>query len=69
MDIMNSSNRKEHISLNKTRKALDWALSCIIRLPIAVVFLAVIIAAVGFIALIFAPNNVLNALRLFGVVI
>lgn len=28
MDIMNSSNRKEHISLNKTRKALDWALSC-----------------------------------------
>lgn len=69
MDNMNLSKHKEPVSLNKTRKALDWALSCIIRLPIAVVFLAVILAAVGFIALIFAPENVLNALRLLGVVI
>lgn len=54
-------------TLTKTRKALDWALSCIIRLPIVIVFLAVIIAAVGFIALIFVPDNVLNALRLLGI--
>lgn len=69
---MNDKHEPKHsepFALTKTRKALDWALSCIIRLPIAVVFLAVIIAAVGFIALIFAPDNVLNALRLLGVVI
>lgn len=56
-------------TLTKTRKALDWALSCIIRIPVTILFVGVILAAVGFIALIFAPNNVLNALRLFGVVI
>lgn len=60
---------REPFTLTKTRKALDWALSCIIRLPIAVVFLGVVLAAVGFVALIFAPDNVLNALRLLGVVI
>lgn len=54
-------------TLTKTRKALDWALSCIIRLPIVVVFLVVIIAVVGVIALIFVPDNVLNALRLLGI--
>lgn len=59
----------EPFTLAKTRKALDWALSCIIRLPIAVVFLAVILAAVGFVALIFAPDKVLNALRLIGVIV
>lgn len=64
-----SMDRINHKELTKTRKALDWALSCIIRLPIAVVFLAVALAAVGFIALIFAPENVLNALRFLGVVI
>lgn len=62
-------NNNTPVTLTKTRKALDWALSCIIRLPIAVVFLATVLAAVGFIALIFAPDNVLNALRLLGVVI
>lgn len=60
---------KEPVSLNKTRKALDWALSCLIRLPVTILFVGVILAAVGFISLIFAPENVLNALRLIGVVI
>lgn len=69
--MFNGTNNKdkEPLTLTKTRKALDWALSCIIRLPIAVIFLGVVFAAVGFIALIFAPDNVLNALRLLGVVI
>lgn len=60
---------KQPVSLNKTRKALDWALSCLIRLPVTILFVGVILAAVGFISLIFAPENVLNALRLLGVVI
>ena len=60
---------KQPIPLNKTRKALDWALSCLIRLPVTILFVGVILAAVGFISLIFAPENVLNALRLLGVVI
>lgn len=69
MDNMNWSKHKEPVSLNKTRKALDWALSCLVRLPVTILFVVVILAAVGFISLIFAPENVLNALRLMGVVI
>lgn len=60
---------KQSVSLNKTRKALDWALSCLIRLPVTILFIGVILAVVGFISLIFAPENVLNALRLMGVMI
>lgn len=60
---------KQPVPLNKTRKALDWALSCLVRLPVTILFVGVILAAVGFISLIFAPENVLNALRLLGVVI
>ena len=60
---------KQPIPLNKTRKALDWALSCLVRLPVTILFVGVILAAVGFVSLIFAPENVLNALRLLGVVI
>ena len=60
---------KQPIPLNKTRKALDWALSCLIRLPVTILFVGVILAAVGFVSLIFAPENVLNALRLMGVIV
>ena len=60
---------KQPIPLNKTRKALDWALSCLIRLPVTILFVGVILAAVGFISLIFAPENVLNALRLIGITV
>lgn len=60
---------KQPVSLNKTRKAFDWALSCLIRLPVTILFVGVILAAVGFVSLIFAPENVLNALRLLGVIV
>lgn len=60
---------KQPIPLNKTRKALDWALSCLIRLPVTILFVGVMLAAVGFVSLIFAPENVLNALRLIGVIV
>ena len=60
---------KQPIPLNKTHKALDWALSCLIRLPVTILFVGVILAAIGFISLIFAPENVLNALRLIGVTV
>ena len=69
MENMNLSKYKEPVSLNKTRKALDWALSCLIRLPVTILFVGVILAAVGFVSLIFAPENVLNALRLMGVIV
>lgn len=69
MENMNLSKHKEPVSLKKTRKALDWALSCLIRLPVTILFVGVILAAVGFISLIFAPENVLNALRLMGVIV
>lgn len=60
---------RESFTLTKTRKALDWALSCLIRLPVTILFVGVILAAVGFVSLIFAPENVLNALRLLGVIV
>lgn len=37
----------EPFTLTNPRKAFDWALSCIIRLPIEVVSLATVLAAVA----------------------
>ena len=60
---------KQPIPLNKTRKALDWALSCIIRLPIAVVSLSVILAAVAVGVLIISPETFQKACEIIGVVL
>lgn len=59
----------EPFTLAKTRKALDWVCACLIRLPIIALFLALLLVAVGLAVLIISPENVLNALRLLGVVI
>lgn len=67
--MFNDKKPTEPLTLTKTRKALDWALSCLVRLPVTILFVGVVLAAVGFVSLIFAPENVLNALRLLGVVI
>ena len=63
---MDSTNRKE---LTKTRKALDWALSCLIRLPIAVIFLATVLAAVAVGVLIISPETFKKACEIIGVVL
>lgn len=67
--MFNDKNPTEPLTLTKTRKALDWALSCLVRLPVTMLFVGMILAAVGFVSLIFAPENVLNALRLMGVIV
>lgn len=56
-------------TLTKTRKALDWALSCIIRLPMAVVSLSVILAAVAVGVLIISPETFEKACEIIGVVL
>lgn len=60
---------KQPISLNKTRKALDWALSCLVRLPIAVVFLAMVLAAIAGGVLIISPETFEKACEIMGVVL
>ena len=67
--MFNDKKPTEPLTLTKTRKALDWACACLIRLPIIALFLALSIVAVGLVVLIISPENVLNALRLMGVVI
>lgn len=69
MENMNLSKHKEPVSLNKTRKALDWVLSCLIRLPIAVVFLATVLAAVAVGVLIISPETFEKACEIIGVVL
>lgn len=56
-------------TLTKTRKALDWALSCIIRLPIAVVSLATVLSAVAVGVLIISPETFEKACEIIGVVL
>ena len=60
---------KQPVSLNKTRKALDWALSCLVRLPIAVVFLATVLAAIAVGVLIISPETFEKACEIIGVVV
>lgn len=60
---------KEPVSLNKTRKALDWALSCLVRLPIAVVSLAMVLAAIAVGVLIISPETFEKACEIIGVVV
>lgn len=62
-------NSEEKRTMNKTRKAFDWVLSCLIRFPIFIMFIVILILATGLIMLIFSPENVLEALRLIGIVI
>lgn len=69
MDNMNWSKHKEPVSLNKTRKALDWALSCLVRLPIAVVSLAMVLAAIAVGVLIISPETFEKACEIIGVVL
>ena len=60
---------KQPIPLNKTRKALDWALSCLVRFPIAVVFLATVLAAIAGGVLIISPETFEKACEIIGVVL
>ena len=67
--MFNDKKPTEPFTLIKTRKALDWALSCIIRLPIAVVSLSVILAAVAVGVLIISPETFEKACEIIGVVL
>lgn len=67
--MFNDKKPTEPLTLTKTRKALDWALSCIIRLPIAVVSLSVILAAVAVGVLIISPETFEKACEIIGVVL
>lgn len=60
---------KQPIPLNKTRKALDWALSCLVRLLIAVVSLAMVLAAIAVGVLIISPETFEKACEIIGVVV
>lgn len=62
-------NSEEKRTMNKTRKAFDWVLSCLIRLPVFIIFLAMSVFSVGFIMFIISPENVLNALRSIGIML
>lgn len=62
-------NFEEKRTMNKTRKAFDWVLSCLIRLPVFIIFLAMSVFSVGFIMFIISPENVLNALRSIGIML
>lgn len=68
-DLFRQNKAREPLTLAKTRKALDWALSCIIRLPIAVVSLSVILAAVAVGVLIISPETFEKACEIIGVVL
>lgn len=52
--------RKE--PMTKARKALDWALSCLIRMPVFAVFLAMILFAIAVAVLIISPESIEKAL-------
>lgn len=69
MDNMNLSKHKEPVSLNKTRKALDWALSCLVRLSMTVVSLATVLAAIAVGVLIISPETFEKACEIIGVVL
>ena len=67
--MFNDKKPTEPLTLTKTRKALDWALSCLVRLPIAVVFLAAVLAAVAGGVLIISPETFEKACEIIGVVL
>lgn len=60
-------NSEEKQTMSKTRRAFDWVLSCLIRLPIFIIFTVILVLTIGFIMLIFSPENVIEALRLIGI--
>lgn len=66
-DMFRQNKAREPITLTKTRKALDWACACLIRLPIVALFLALLLVAVGLAVLIISPENVYNALHFLGI--
>ena len=67
--MFNDKKPTEPLTLTKTRKALDWALSCLVRLPIAVVSLATVLAAVAVGVLIISPETFEKACEIIGVVL
>lgn len=67
--MFNDKKPTEPLTLTKTRKALDWALSCLVRLPIAVVFLATVLAAVAVGVLVISPETFEKACEIIGVVV
>jgi hypothetical protein len=48
----------EKITPSKAKRACDWALSCLIRLPIIILVLGVILAGVFLVMLLISPETV-----------
>lgn len=48
----------EKIIPSKAKRACDWALSCLIRLPIIILVLGVILAGVFLVMLLISPETV-----------
>lgn len=60
---------QNNVSMTKARKALDWALSCLIRMPVFAVFLAMILFAIAVAVLIISPETFEKACEIIGVVL
>lgn len=56
--------RKE--PMTKARKALDWALSCLIRMPVFAIFTTAALFVVVIIVALISPQNVEYVLRFLG---
>lgn len=48
----------EKMTPSKAKRACDWALSCLIRLPIIVLVLGVILAGIFLVMLLISPETV-----------
>lgn len=49
--------RQPRGKLPKTRRAIDWVLACIVRLPMFAIILAILAAILFALLLIFAPDT------------
>ena len=51
----------------KVKKSIDWALSCLIRLPIITLFGVLAVAAVGTVIFFIAPENIEKVFYYIGI--
>lgn len=55
------------VKMAKVKKSIDWALSCLIRLPIITLFGALAVATVGTVIFFIAPENIEKVFYYIGI--
>lgn len=58
---------KENFKMSKVKKAIDWALSSLIRLPIFIIFSAIGLAVIGAILYIISPDKIMQIFQYVGI--